>query len=177
MNTQQHLSESDFADAVLGLAGTAANAHLLHCDLCRDELVAFGGSIIAFRQASLQASRELAAEHPIDSAAIAAGRRRWSYTPAAQWGFGLAAAAALTLAVVLPNQIQRHHAASVAALQAAAPTTAEISSDNQMMAAIDAELSQPDATPLESIQVFGPHNLTTQPAAHMQAGNSPRKKS
>jgi hypothetical protein len=170
--TSQHLSESGFTDHLLGLSTAATRAHLFACEQCRQEMESFGGAIAAFNQDSLDVSRQLAATHPVDTAAIAAGKPRRSRHAgwAPGWGTGLATATALlAIAVALPLALNHSHAThiSVAAISAPAePAPAEVASDNEMMAAINAELSQPDASPLESFTSFAPRSAPTHPARH-----------
>jgi len=165
----RHLSESEFADYVLGVATPEACSHLFTCESCRREMEAFGGALAAFNQASLLYSREVAAAHPVDSQVIAA-QAGGSMRPAGlhtgfatRWSIGAAVTAVLALAIVLPAALLHHaHTAiarnapapAVQAAPAAAPDAASIAEDNQMMAAIETEISQPEVSPLESFTTF-----------------------
>jgi anti-sigma factor RsiW len=164
----RHLSESEFSDYLLGIAGAETHAHLRTCDACRQEMESFGSALVAFNQASLTYSREQLAARPVVSQAMAARtstptRHAGLHTALVTgWGLGVVAAAVLAFAVALPTLL--HHPASGPAVAAniAAPTTetspsqpavddpAQINADNQMMAAIETEISQPDVSPLES---------------------------
>jgi len=165
-----HLTEEEFSDYLLGLSTASTRTHLLECAHCREEMESFGVSLASFNQASLAWSREQAATHPIHiKAQPAAGRWPRPYWQAG-WA-GLAAAAVLTFAVALPVALMHEHAAHPAG--ASAPETiaaqpqedaAVIADDNQMMTAIDAEISQPDISPVESFATFRPQQLEHAPA-------------
>jgi hypothetical protein len=48
----------------------------------------------------------------------------------------------------------------------------EIAGDNQMMAAIDAEISQPEVSPVESFATFRPQHPSVQDGQHAVRGKS-----
>jgi len=166
----QHLSESEFSGYLLGIASDTTLEHLRSCDLCRQEMENFGAALSAFNQASLLYSREQAAARPIGSQAMAhesipPRRAGLLAGPALRWGIGVAAAAVLTFAVALSALLHRStpspaiaHNMTVAtpsvAAVASVPDPAQIAEDNQMMAAIEAEITQPDVSPLESFTSF-----------------------
>ncbi|HEY0309108.1 MAG TPA: hypothetical protein VGB94_13175 [Acidobacteriaceae bacterium] len=167
----QHLSESEFSAYLLGAASSATLQHLRTCEPCRQEMENFGGALTAFNQASLLYSREHAAARPMNSQAMAAHapirtrRAGLLADPATRWGIGVAAAAVLTFAVALPVFLHRSVPSPSMAhnFTVTAPSTAVVSpvpdpdtiqEDNQMMAAIETEISQPDISPLESFTTF-----------------------
>jgi hypothetical protein len=167
-----HLTEEEFSDYLLGLSTASTRTHLLECAHCREEMESFGTSLASFNQTSLAWSREQAAAHPIHiEAKPAAGRWPRPYWVSG-WA-GLAAAAVLAFAVALPVTLMHEHAAHPAIASNPAPeaTTAQpqedaavIADDNQMMTAIDAEISQPDVSPVESFATFRPQQLEHAPA-------------
>jgi hypothetical protein len=180
----RHLTESEFTDALCGLASPEIHAHLSSCEVCSAEIAAVTGAVKSFNQASLTHSRKVASLHPIDTAILGAlaaparNRRFWRAPWAINWAVGLATAAlvfAFTLPLTLRHSAPQQSAAVTApasapaiastaapaivpaATSSAIPDSAgEIDHDNQMLAAIDDELSQPDVSPLESIPGFGP---------------------
>jgi hypothetical protein len=172
----QHLSESEFTEYLLGNASSTTHAHLRECDACRQELEAFGGALTAFNQASLIYSREQVAARPIDSQAMAANTPRRTHhagllaVTATRWGVGVAAAAVLAAAAALPMLLHRPAAGPAIATRIAAPapqtaapdSAAQINEDNQMMAEIESEISQPDVSPLESFTTIRPSTLEHQ---------------
>lgn len=171
----RHLTESEFTDALCGLASPDVHAHLASCDACSSELAAVTGAVKSFNQASLSESRRLAEMHPIDAAilgalAAPARNRRFGRAPwALNWAVGLATASLIFAVMLTLHRSSPLTTASVsapaavipAAVSAPAPSTTtdaadDLDHDNQMLAAIDDELSQPDLSPLESIPGFGP---------------------
>jgi len=161
-NPTPHLTEEEFADYLLELSTASARAHLLECAQCRDEMESFGASLASFNQTSMAWSREQAAAHPIHIAPQPAAGR-WP-RPYWQTGWaGLAAAAVLAFAVALPVVLHERASHSAVASNPAveSPGAAQpqedasvIAEDNQMMTAIDAEVSQPDISPVESFATF-----------------------
>jgi len=144
----------------------------------------FGVSLAAFNQTSMEWSREQTATHPIHvDAQPAAGR--WP-RPYWQTGWaGLAAAAVLAFAVALPVALHEHAShPDVASNPAAEPASAAqpqedaavIAEDNQMMTAIDAEVSQPDVSPVESFATFRLQQSPEHTPAH-DGRHAVRKKS
>ena len=163
----RHLNESDLTELLCGTASPELHAHISACDACSAELAILTGALKAFNQDSLVASRRQAELHPIDTAILGAinapsrNRSFWRTPWALNWAAAVATAT-IVFAVTLPLTL--HHAAShqsaavtAPAAPVAAPDTADdIANDNQMLAEIDAELSQPDPSPLESIPAFAP---------------------
>ena len=175
----QHLGEEEFADYLLGLSTAAVHAHLLECGECREEMESFGASLASFNQSSLAWSREQAAAQQIHIEAQAGTRKR---KPQFVWqaGWAVAAAAVLVFAMALMHghtghgTVASNTTAPVVSPTAAVPASdsAEIHSDNQMMAAIDAEISQPEVSPVESFSIFRPQHTTVQDGQHAVRGKS-----
>jgi len=177
----QHLGEEEFADYLLGLSTAAVHAHLLECGECREEMESFGASLASFNQSSLAWSREQAAAQQIHIEAQAGTRKR---KPQFVWqaGWAVAAAAVLVLAMALMHghaghsTVASNETAPVAAVAVAPVSDSaesnEIAEDNQMMAAIDAEISQPEVSPVESFSIFRPQHTTVQDGQHAVRGKS-----
>ena len=170
LTTTQHLTEEEFADYLIGLSTPTVRTHLLECGACRDEMEGFGASLASFNQTSLAWSREQAAAHPIhiepqSAGSSRTGRRVWQSGWAASF-----AAAVLVFAVALPMVLTYGHgkfvdtasnspapaAVTTPAVQPQQEDAAVIADDNQMMTAIDAEISQPEVSPVESFATFRP---------------------
>jgi len=178
----QHLTEAEFADYLIGLTNASTHMHLLECAQCREEMESFGASMASFSQASMEWSREQAAAHPIHIETQAPGRRS---TPRTHWQTGwagLAVAAVLAFAVALPMALMHEHAAHpvIAANPAAVAPPQEdasvIAEDNQMMTAIDTEISQPEVSPVESFAAFRPQQEPVHTPVH-DVRHAARKKS
>ena len=178
MDQDKHLTQDEFADCLLGTADPAVQAHAAACDTCRQEMESFGASMLAFNQASLAWGREHAA-----ATDLAPGRRRVSASRAVFWPMGLAAAAALFFAVALPIAMThaRHDAAQIAASTAPAPAATDnavgIADDNQMLASINAEISQPESSPLESFSSFRPHTAERVKSSAHENGRAGKRRS
>ena len=181
-----HLTEAEFADYLIGLSSASAHMHLLECAQCREEMESFGASMASFNQASMEWSREQAAAHPIHIETQAPGRRS---TPRTHWQTGwagLAVAAVLAVAVALPMALMHEHAAHPAIAANPAPQAAPaaqpqedasvIAEDNQMMTAIDTEISQPEVSPVESFAAFRPQQEPVHTTVH-DVRHAARKKS
>jgi hypothetical protein len=165
-----HLTEAQFADYLIGLSTAATRSHLLQCATCRDEMESFGSAITSFNQTSLAWSRTQAAANPVQIHAAATPQPpRARHLP---WGIGLAFAAVLAFAVALP--VLHHHGAqtAVAVSAPAADDSQGIREDNQMLAAIDEEISQPDASPVESFGSFRPESATMHARATAHEGRT-----
>jgi anti-sigma factor RsiW len=172
----QHLTEEEFADYLLGLSSDATRTHLLECGACREEMESFGASLASFNQSSLAWSREQAAAQQMHIEVQTGARRA---KPQFGWQAGWAAAAALVFAVALlhghagHNTVASNQKAPVAAV-AVTPVadSSEIAEDNQMMAAIDAEISRPEVSPVELFATFRPQHTSVQDGQHAVRGKS-----
>jgi hypothetical protein len=175
-----HLTEEEFADYLIGLSTATVRTHLLECGACRDEMESFGASLASFNQSSLAWSREQAAAHPIHIEPKAVPQTTARPVWHAGWAAGLAAV--LVFAMVLTHGRGTHidtasnspAAAITPAAQPQQEDAAVIADDNQMMTAIDAEISQPEVSPVESFATFRPQPERT-PVQDVQ--HAVRKKS
>jgi hypothetical protein len=163
-NAMRHLNDDEFAEAMMGAELKAeAQAHVDACAECRAEIAKFEDSVGDFGVASLRWSESLPAY-------------RTSYTPGkvstpAQRFFPVAAwalAAAVLLGVMVPVTVHFEHghssvetAANAGDDFASGDSAEQIAKDNALMAAVNDELSQSEASML---------------AAHNKAGMRERRR-
>ena len=139
---EAHLTDAQFGDLLAGEAPDAITAaHLAACDHCRGEIAAVRGSLNGFNAFTAAWSEKQAPRHvPVPS--------RWTIhlRGRAAWVGGLAATAAAGLLLFdlgLPaDHVPQQPMVSAAALTG--PTSAELASDNRLMASINQELRYDD---------------------------------
>ena len=151
-----HLTDEQFTDLLLGTIPASVTAHLQACPVCADEAQRVSGAIGSFLQQSrLWAERRVAADR--------AARTMPAHQPVLSW-FGIpatwsVAAAVLAIATLVgvgietgiahkgqqiarQQQVARVQPASV---RPAATPKADLNADNNLLAAIDEELSAQSA--------------------------------
>jgi hypothetical protein len=171
-----HLTDAQFTDLLLGTIPPAVIAHLESCPQCAEESQRVAGAIGSFAQQSrLWAERRAAAQRPTRRAPFA-----WLGIP-----IGPLAWVAATLMLVAGFSLLRRaqHPASapqttqaVAVIQpapAAAPATAGVTpaslkADNELLSAIDGELTDTDSSGVQTnVQTYltvGSHSARTHSA-------------
>ena len=138
----QHLTDEQFTDLLLGLDDGTAAAHLNSCEHCCREMARVEETMGMLREASMDWSRQRVAEMPTPRAGFFE-RLGLSFRPAA----GMAMAAVLAVAVAVPFLIRDNDVPQQAAVQhmSPVPTAEQIAADNELMSAINQEIAQPAA--------------------------------
>jgi hypothetical protein len=160
-----HLTDAEFTDILLGAAPPSVSAHLAVCPACAEEAKLFSNAVVSFEQQSRLWAERRASTHSRQASAPSRFTP-WLPNPAA-WS---TAVAALVVAVVLGLTHKAHPTAVLpqpdrqpAAVAAAQPApelpAAKIKEDNQLLSAIDGELSASDA------QLTTTYGLTADSAA------------
>jgi hypothetical protein len=150
-----HLSHEQLCDLVLASpahipetgsdAAEAAQEHLRDCLQCTAELQTLCASLSLFRSATLSYARQEYARSSVNKASIAPSPRYFSHV--LYW----AAAAALSVAVILPMSLHRQHSPSPqpSVTAAASPQTTE--SDEALLEGIDKDLSADIPSPMRPL--------------------------
>jgi hypothetical protein len=140
-----HLTDAQFTDLLLGTIPPAVTAHLDACPQCAQEAQRVSGAIGSFEQHSRLWAENRIATHPrtpVHQPALA-----WLNRPAAWSG----AAATVVLATFLGISHTSYRTSNVALPVAAVqPAPATLKSDNDLLSAINGELSA-DAVPPASM--------------------------
>jgi hypothetical protein len=165
-----HLTDAQFTDLLLGTIPPAVIAHLEACPHCAEEAQRVSGAIGSFAQQSRLWAERRAAARPAQTRQLSLA---WLRVPPIAW-----VAATLTLAagIGLFHRAQHHASATqtqtIAAVQPAsarpapaAITSATLKADNELLSAIDGELSA-DAAPSASAYglTVSHHPARSQPA-------------
>jgi anti-sigma factor RsiW len=141
-----HLTDEQFADLLLGTKSPAVRAHMDTCPKCSQEAERMSTAIGSFQQlSSVWAERHAATAEPLRAAD--ARRFSWSHRPlvwsAAALVIALTAGVGLSRHADRPQQVPQ----PVALVQPAVVVpTATLQSDNQLLSAIDGELSADEST-------------------------------
>jgi len=154
---ENHLSDEQFTDLLLGTIPPSVTAHLDACQPCAQEAQRVSGAIGSFEQQSRLWAERRAATRPVQAPAtqpllawLRAGSTAWYATAAALIlatvvGLGIAHRSAPAVAIQQP--IQQPAQQQVAAIQPAPQVSpATLKADNELLSAIDGELSA-DAVP------------------------------
>jgi uncharacterized protein HemX len=139
-----HLTDEQLTDYLSGASLPAIEEHLTACEVCRKEIASMRASFQVFHHASMEWSERMQ---------NAAGVRRAS--PSWNWAAAWAVVCVAIIAAVLLFGVLRRPAetSSYARVNSKASTnssdsnTAELSQDNQLLAAIDKELDSADLSP------------------------------
>jgi hypothetical protein len=156
----RHLNEDELESVLIGDAAPEHTAHLAACEPCKAALAELEAPLAGFRAVTLAWSERRSATMPLrdlqaaQSRAAVAGRKRFALSA------GLAAALAIGVAVPVLHYEATHTdaAQSLPSAQAAATTETasaaseespqqQIARDNQMLRAIDQELSSSVESP------------------------------
>ena len=143
----QHLSDDTLDDLLLGLPNAYGHAHIMDCPPCAARLEEFRTAVALFNQASATWSE--ARSNTISREIIP--RNNW-LGAVAGWSFG--SVAVLVIALALTAQ---RDAPSTTPGTAFDQTTRqqEIASDNEMLGAIDSEISHSVPSPVEVYRITG----------------------
>jgi predicted anti-sigma-YlaC factor YlaD len=142
--TLRHLSDEQLTDHLSGVSLPAIDDHLAACEACRQEAASMRASFQVFHHASMEWSE--ARQH--------ATPRLPRAVPAWRPAVVLAVACVAVVAVILlfgvlrrPVKTSPFTGGNVAVPAASDSNTAELSQDNQLLAAIDKELDSADLSP------------------------------
>jgi hypothetical protein len=161
-----HLNDEQWTSLLCGVVPASAAEHLKVCPACAEEARRVVAAIGSFAQQSRLWAERHAAARPIQ----AYGRRSAASWPAMAQGAAACAAAALVLAFGVgilhksgqPLAVRQPIAAVRAAPQV---TPATLKADNQLLSAIDGELSEDDASSAGNYGLTaGRHTVTRRPA-------------
>jgi hypothetical protein len=144
----EHLTEEQFASYMVGdAADSAAAAHLSTCPSCRAEVEKFGTSVQSLNLVSMAWSES---RPSVSLRSHAAYKSAWRLHPGmavASWGF--ATGVLLMSAIPLARHLQ-HPAKEVAPMALSAQESQkQIEQDNQLLMAVDRELSAQVASPIQ----------------------------
>ena len=168
----QHLSEEDLDDILIGDSTPSAQAHLAACDLCRARVAPFEATLASFNQAttawaeakSNTISRDLSTIHTTPRLAPTVA---WSAAVAVLLTVGLAITSAIHSHPTALDARNKPGPANVnAATQAGRSQagtqeqTQEIADDNAMLLAIDAAVNRPEPSPVEVSRPAARHTRT-----------------
>jgi hypothetical protein len=143
-----HLTDEQLTDYLSGASLPAIDDHLAACGVCRQEIASMRASFQVFHHASLEWSERMQS-----AAGATPGVRRaaTSWNWAAAWAVAcVAVIAAVLLFGVLRRPVKTSPFAGVSSVASAANSnsdTAELSQDNQLLAAIDKELDSANLSP------------------------------
>jgi hypothetical protein len=142
--TLPHLTDEQLTDYLSGDSLPAIEDHLAACDVCRREIASMRASFQVFDHASMEWS-----ERTQNAFGSTPRRAAPSWRPAAAWAVAcLAVIAAVLLFGLLRRPVKTSQFAGVTIpASAGASDTAELSQDNQLLAAIDKELDSADLSP------------------------------
>jgi len=142
-----HLTDEQLTDYLSGASLPALDDHLAACGVCRQEIASMRSSFQVFHHASMEWSE---ARQPAAGSKPRLGRALPAWRPAAVLAVAcLAVVAVFLLFGVLrrPVKISPFTGGNVAVPAASDSNTAELSQDNQLLAAIDKELDSADLSP------------------------------
>ena len=137
--TLAHLTDEQLTDHLSGISLPAIDDHLTECEVCRQEVASMRASFQVFNHASLEWS---------ERRRNTAGAPSWR--AAAVWAVACVAVIAVILLFGLlrrPPKTSPFTGGNVAVPAAGDSNTAELSQDNQLLAAIDKELDSADLSP------------------------------
>jgi hypothetical protein len=164
--TQAHLSEEDLDDVLIGLGKPESDAHLVECEICRNQLEEFRSGVQVFNQASLAWSeaRTLKARPPFN-------RSKVPQTVYAFVGWALAAAVLLlTIGVPVWRHDQRHALnRGTVPVEALDDSPAQIAQDNDLLRSVDESLNTSEASPISEYHMLDgpqPHRKAKQELRH-----------
>lgn len=145
--TLPHLTEEQLTDHLSGVSLPAINDHLAACEPCRQEIASMRASFQVFHHASMEWS-----ERRQNAVGLTPRLRRAApyWRPAAVWAVACVAVIAAILLFGLlrrPVKTSPFTSGTVAVPAAGDSNTAELSQDNQLLAAIDKELDSADLSP------------------------------
>ena len=139
-----HLTDEQLTDYLSGASLPALDDHLAACGVCRQEIASMRSSFQVFHHASMEWSERMQ-----NAAGSTPGLRRaapsWSW--AAVWAVACVAVIAAVLLFGVLSRPMKTGVRSAASAASSDSDTAELSQDNQLLAAIDKELDSADLSP------------------------------
>ena len=141
--TFAHLTDEQLTDYLSGVSLPAIDDHLAACEACRQEIASMRASFRVFHHATMEWS-----EHRQNAAGSGPRLRRAApyWRPAAVWAAACVIAVALLFGL-LRRPVKTSPFAGGNVPAAGDVNTAELSQDNQLLAAIDKELDSADLSP------------------------------
>jgi hypothetical protein len=143
-----HLTDEQLTDYLSGASLPAIDNHLAACGVCRQEIASMRASFQVFHHASMEWSERIR-NAPGSRPSMRRGATSWNW--AAVWAVAcVAVIVAVLLFGVLRRPAKPSQFAGVSGAASAASSvsdTAELSQDNQLLAAIDKELDSADLSP------------------------------
>ena len=144
-----HLTNEEITDRLLDLPSMTVDAHLLECQACRAEFNVMRASIANFRDAAQNWSEEAVAVSR-NLTAIAPRKRTWT----GAW----VVAAAFLLLVILPVLYLREGKSPTASNSETSPAAAvsaraQIEQDNELLTAVNSEITESVPAPMQPLQV------------------------
>jgi hypothetical protein len=152
-----HLSQEALDDVLIGLGPAESHAHLAVCPECRAQVEVFRGDIGLFNAASMAWSKSrpqspFKERHPARIRAAFVG-----------WAGSAAALAAMAFGI-WHYQSPAHRNQGQTAPSQLVDSEAQIVEDNQLLQAVNAAITQDEASPIEEYKIL--ESLHTRSKAH-----------
>jgi flagellar biosynthesis/type III secretory pathway M-ring protein FliF/YscJ len=135
-----HLTDEQLTDYLSGASLPAIDDHLAACGVCRQEIASMRSSFQVFHHASMEWSERMQNAPSVRRAAPS-----WNW--AAVWAVACVAVIAAVLLFGVLSRPMKTGVRSAASAASSDSDTAELSQDNQLLAAIDKELDSADLSP------------------------------
>jgi hypothetical protein len=135
-----HLTDEQLTDYLSGASLPAIDDHLAACGVCRQEIASMRSSFQVFHHASMEWSERMQNAPSVRRAAPS-----WNW--AAVWAVACVAVIAAVLLFGVLSRPMKTGVRSAASAASSDSDTAELSRDNQLLAAIDKELDSADLSP------------------------------
>ena len=135
-----HLTDEQLTDYLSGASLPAIDDHLAACGVCRQEIASMRSSFQVFHHASMEWSERMQNAPSVRRAAPS-----WNW--AAVWAVACVAVIAAVLLFGVLSRPMKTGVRNAASAASSDSDTAELSRDNQLLAAIDKELDSADLSP------------------------------
>jgi hypothetical protein len=135
-----HLTDEQLTDYLSGASLPAIDDHLAACGVCRQEIASMRSSFQVFHHASMEWSERMQNAPSVRRAAPS-----WNW--ATVWAVACVAVIAAVLLFCVLSRPMKTGVRSAASAASSDSDTAELSRDNQLLAAIDKELDSADLSP------------------------------
>ena len=135
-----HLTDEQLTDYLSGASLPAIDDHLAACGVCRQEIASMRSSFQVFHHASMEWSERMQNAPSVRRAAPS-----WNW--AAVWAVACVAVIAAVLLFGVLSRPMKTGVRSAASAASSDSDTAELSRDNQLLAAIYKELDSADLSP------------------------------
>jgi hypothetical protein len=144
--TQNHLTDDQLDDHLIGDLAAEPAAHLAACQLCSARVAKAAAPMSSFQSVSLAWSERTSATAPMPS--LPSYRAVWEHRLIAAMALALCAAGiGLSGAVHRFAPVRPEAAPATMTESAAAPSTEQLSQDNQLLNTIDHELAAASESP------------------------------